>query len=139
MTRGTGDVDDYRRMLGRVADGLDDEVPPAVEAAIGDVIDAATLRARPRPQSALAARAMTLTDDGVTVDGSPIPGTSIAGTDLFWGAEYGGRGRATTRQFPPFSSSGYFLTPALDATEADLTETIGAGVDAAFRPWGGGR
>ena len=64
--------------------------------------------------------------------GSQVTATARA-DELFWGSEFGGGGRPTTLQFPPWQPSGYWLSPAIRRLEADLLDPAHKAVLEAWR------
>lgn len=58
--------------------------------------------------------------------------------DLFFGAEFGGGARPTTRQFRPYNPRGYWFFPTVEADEADngsLMDAAADGLEAAANRW----
>lgn len=72
---------------------------------------------------------------GVTVAGSP--GFSGGGTvgQVFFGAEFGGGARATTKQFRPYRSTGYFWFPTLRADEERIARRYEQALAQIEREW----
>lgn len=65
-----------------------------------------------------------------------LPGHKAAASDLFFGAEFGGGARPTTKQFLPHRGrQGYFLYPAARANGRMFFERWGDAVDKAFESW----
>lgn len=68
------------------------------------------------------------------------PGRLPSGTgtygDVFFGAEFGGGARPTTKQFRPYRSRGYWFFPTIEADEATTLITAAeVGLDAAADVW----
>lgn len=100
----------------------------AAQAVARDVVAGARSYAR-SPQAKLAASTLNAGTQG---DAGTVTSTSA----LFAGAEFGGRGRPSTMQFPPhMGKRGYFLYPWMRANSAKLQKHWDAGVDEAMAPW----
>ena len=66
----------------------------------------------------------------------PTGGLIVADSPVFQGAEFGGRGRPETMQFPPHRGQrGYFFYPAARANADRLNAIWDAGIDKAMAPW----
>lgn len=118
--------------LTRACDKIQNRFEPALakaaQAVARDVVAGARSHAR-SPQAQLAASTLNA---GAQGDAGTVTSTSA----LFAGAEFGGRGRPSTMQFPPhMGKRGYFLYPWMRANSAKLQEHWDAGVDEAMDPW----
>lgn len=81
------------------------------------------------PQQALAARDLSAQSDG---EGATITNDS----PLFFGAEFGGQGRPTTMQFPPYQGKrGYWFYPTARENADRFNQQWADAVDEAMKPW----
>lgn len=127
--------------LARDTRRLADDLPPAVVDAIGviahDLLGRARAAAKTKQQR-LAAKGLKLdtgTSPTLTVSSSTFRGTDRY-TDIFFGAELGGQGRPTTRQFPPYRGErGYFVRPTLKAQDARYRDMIEDAVRDVSKKW----
>lgn len=72
----------------------------------------------------------------ITAGGRQRLGNGTAG-DLFFGAEFGGGARPSTRQFRPYRQRGYWFFPTIEADEdTTMIDAASKGLDAAERAWG---
>jgi hypothetical protein len=61
---------------------------------------------------------------------------SIRAGDVFFGAEFGGRGRPTTQQFPAYRGRvGYFFWPTIRADSQAITRQWETALDALAKTW----
>lgn len=61
---------------------------------------------------------------------------SVRAGDVFFGAEFGGRGRPTTQQFPPHRGrQGYFFWPTIRDDQVKITREWEAALDAIAKDW----
>lgn len=82
-----------------------------------------------QPQQALAARDLSAQSDG---EGATITNDS----PLFFGAEFGGQGRPTTMQFPPYQGKrGYWFYPTARENADRFNQQWADAVDVAMKPW----
>jgi hypothetical protein len=87
-------------------------------------------------QSAMAAGSVRARRDRTPV--IVAGGRSKAGM-VFFGAEFGGQRRKTTRQFRPYrGKTGYWFYPTLRAATPKLLEDYSQALDRAARRWGAG-
>lgn len=122
----------------RVLSRLPGIVEDAAEDAAGDVaaneVPRIVTRARSvGRQAQLAARSVRVGADGiVAATGGGVPAA------IFYGAEFGGGGRPTTRQFRPFRGTrGYWFWPQLLDDADRIAEQVGdAGLEPAAAEWG---
>lgn len=81
------------------------------------------------PQQALAAQSLSYSADEL---GAQIS----ADSPLFFGAEFGGQGRPSTMQFPPYQGKrGYFLFPTARANADRFNEQWVKAIDKSMEPW----
>lgn len=65
--------------------------------------------------------------DGATIE---------CNSPMFFGVEFGGQGRPSTMQFPPYQGQrGYFFYPARRSNEERLFDIWEKGIDDAMSPW----
>ena len=87
-------------------------------------------------QSAMAAPTVRARRDRVPV--IVAGGRSKAGM-VFFGAEFGGQRRPTTRQFRPYKGhTGYWFYPTLRASMPAILDAYSRALDRAARRWGAG-
>jgi hypothetical protein len=125
------------RALSKIDKDLQANVRDASQAIANDLVASARGAAHTRLQ-ALAASALTAKRDRVPVVkvGTSMvrPGTSA--TDIFYGAEFGGGKRPTTRQFPAHKGrQGYFLYPQARAHSSRYMSLWADAIDEAFEAW----
>lgn len=137
-------LDELERDVARLADEVEDralEVLASFTAAEVDTISAAA--ARSGRVARMAARSVQARKGG---DGAELlaggsgrlpTGTGTYG-DVFWGAEFGGGRRPSTRQFPDYRAEGRWFFPTLEADTDDqlpgeVDDEIG---DVVRRVWG---
>lgn len=138
------EVDDLKPFLARVRalpKTAQNEVREAAQAIADD--EAERIRARGRRVSPLAALAAS----SVKSRRDRIPAIAGGGAkrigedggragDLFFGAEFGGRGRKTTQQFQPHRGRlGYFFFDQLREDQDRMLERWQQAVDAIAREW----
>lgn len=81
------------------------------------------------PQQALAAQDLSAQSDG---EGATITNDS----PIFFGAEFGGQGRPTTMQFPPYQGKrGYWFYPTARENADRFNQQWADAVDVAMQPW----
>lgn len=81
------------------------------------------------PQQALAAQSLSYSADEL---GAQITNDS----PLFFGAEFGGQGRPSTMQFPPYQGKrGYFLFPTARANADRFNEQWMKAIDEGMKSW----
>ena len=120
-----------------------DRFPSMIERETADVnrrlveSEVQRIRVRARQTSRLAA----LASRSVRARGGRQPGISAGsggGTPaaVFYGAEFGGRGRRTTQQFQPhLGGRGYFMFPQLRSDEDRIEEAATDSVAPAMKAW----
>lgn len=94
-------------------------------------------------QSAGAARSVKAVFDRVPTirAGGSRKATSDGATagDIFFGAEFGGGSRKTTRQFRPHrGQTGYWYWPTVRSSSADVEEQWASAIDSVLQAWGQG-
>lgn len=119
-------------------------IPPATESAAQHGIDTWTSDEEARIKSAaagvdaqarLAARSVRGAKGRISAGGGMRLGNGTAG-DIFFGAEFGGGARPTTRQFRPYRPSGYWFFPTIESDQdTTLMEAAEDGLDAAADRW----
>jgi len=130
--------------------GLDKETNSAIGDAAGEIAQDELARiennAAGDPLSEVVAQGLTLKRDRFPAIKAGGPGkvTELAGDgrktptygDLFFGAEFGGRGKATTQQFRPHKGrDGYWLYPQLREDAPRMLEQWGEVVDKIVKDW----
>jgi len=130
-------LDEFVRVLGTIPRALDDEFKRVTVDIANDLAAGARNAAR-TPLQALAVR-------GLEVDTSDPPALVVGGTmvrpgtaaiDIWYGAEYGGGRRPTTKQFQPWlGQRGYFLTPVARERGSKYNDMYGAAIEKAMQDW----
>lgn len=96
-------------------------------------------RAARTRQGRLAARSVRSRRDRVptvAAGGARTVRPGVRGGDVFFGAEFGGRGRPSTRQFPPHRGRrGYFMWPTLRADTDRMFKQWSKAVDKIADEW----
>lgn len=120
------DTTEAFRLLDRLpADIQNRIIPRLAEAAADNATEIRAAASRVSRLAALAGRSVTSGRTGSTpyiLGGGPGRLPSGRGTfgDIFFGAEFGGQGRPTTQQFPPYRAEGYWFFPTLNANNEQL-------------------
>jgi hypothetical protein len=130
-------VNQLLRALSSIDRDLQNEVRDASQE-IANNLAASAKNAAHTPLQVLAASGLSAKRDRVPVVrvGTTMlrPGTSA--TDIFYGAEFGGGRRPTTRQFPDHKGrQGYFLYPTASAQSARNMSLWADAIDKAFEAW----
>ena len=93
-------------------------------------------------QSAAAAKTVKAAFDRVPTiraAGSRRVTKHATGGDIFFGAEFGGRGRKTTMQFRPHRGrTGYWFYPTMRGMSEQISREWEASIDGVFHAWGRG-
>lgn len=130
-------ISELLRALGKIPKDLQNDVRDASTEIANDLVNAAS-NAASTPQQQLAATGLKVKRDRVPSIrvGRNMVKPGVRESDIFYGAEFGGRGRPTTMQFPPFRGTrGYFFYPTARAMgEANFKKWTDA-VDKAFAAW----
>ena len=123
-------------VLNKMPKDLDKGVQDASSAIAKDLVSGINQAAH-TPLQRLVVGAIRVKVDKVAVVEVPStlikPGT--AATDIFYGAEFGGGGRPTTRQFPQFKKRGYFFFPTLSARGRQYNTMWADAIDKASKSW----
>lgn len=72
----------------------------------------------------------------ISAGGSGQATTGATFGDLFFGSEFGGGGRPSTRQFEPYRAEGYWFFPTIQDDEDELDDVGRAALAAAGKVWG---
>lgn len=128
------------RVLNKLPKDLQNDVRDASQE-IANALAAGARNAAATPQQNLAATGLKAKRDRVPVvtagAGMLRPGVKVA--DVFYGAEFGGRRRTTTQQFPSWRgndrSAGYFLYPTARNRGKQFAEMWAEAIDKAFKDW----
>lgn len=117
------------RALSKIDKALQADVRDASQAIANDLAAGAKNAAHTPLQNKAAA--------GLKAKRDRIPAVQTAGVkDIFYGAEFGGGRRPSTRQFLPHKGQeGYFLYPYARAHARDYTDQWADAVDKAFAAW----
>lgn len=116
------------RACDKISKDLERKTDAAAEDVARDVVSNARNAAR-TPQARLAASSLTT---GTSGDGATVESSS----PIFTGAEFGGRARPTTQQFPPHKGKrGYFLYPSMRARADQLNKHWENAIDDAMATW----
>lgn len=95
--------------------------------------EAPRIRARAAGASRLArrvAQAVRVRKTGIAVDGNvTLAGKTVPAGDVFYGANWGGGGRPTTRQFDPYRAGDYWFTSQIRDDAERITRTWDQVVD----------
>lgn len=88
-------------------------------------------------QARLAAHGVKASGGRLVAGGSGrLPNGNGTYGDVFFGAEFGGGARPTTRQFRPYKPRGYWFFPTVEADqETTLLDAAAEGLDAAADRW----
>lgn len=132
-------VQQLLRALSKIDKDLQGEVRDASTKIAQQLVDAASRRAV-TPLQRLAMTGIKVRRDripSVAVGRTALPGRpGVKATDVFYGAEFGGGRRATTRQFPAHRGRrGYFLYPAARDNGRRFYGMWGDAIDRAFKAW----
>lgn len=125
------------RVLGQLPKDLQNEVRDASTEIATSLVSGAKQNAR-TPLQAMVAGGLKVKRDRVPVvhvgRGMVRPG--VRETDVFYGAEFGGRGRRTTQHFPAHKGTqGYFLYPYARSHGKAHAELWAEAIDKAFKQW----
>lgn len=123
------------RVLSKLPKDLQAEVRDASQAIADDLVNQSKNAAH-TPLQQKVAGALKAKRDRVPVvkAGGKVDGTPVK--DIFYGAEFGGGKRPTTRQFPTHKGrEGYFLYPTARARGREYSEKWAEAVDKAFKDW----
>lgn len=121
------------RLLDRFPSMIENALEDAAPEILADEVPRIQARAgRAGRQARLAARSVRPGPDGiVAAAGGGVPAA------IFYGAEFGGGGRPSTRQFPPHRGTrGYFLFPQLRDDEDRMVERFAEALDPVADRWG---
>ena len=129
----------FLRVLSKLPKELSDETRDASQEIAGKLVDAAKNAAH-TPLQQLAASTLKAKRDRIpvvtargTAQGHHHP---VKASDIFYGAEFGGGKRSTTRQFLPHQGKrGYFLYPTLRAQGSRYYDEWVDAIDKAFKDW----
>lgn len=125
------------RLLNQLPKDLQAEVRDASQEIANDLVSGAKNAAHTRQQS-MAAAGLKVKRDRVPIVrvGRNTIRPGVKETDVFYGAEFGGRRRPTTMQFQPhLGQQGYFLYPTARQRGRKYAEMWAGAVDKAFRDW----
>jgi len=125
------------RVMNKLPKDLQNDVRDA-SVAIADSLVASAQNAAHTPLTQLAASGLKVKRDRVPVVrvGRNKVRTGVKETDIFYGAEFGGRKRPTTMQFLEHRGKrGYFLYPTARANGRKYSELWAGAVDKAFKQW----
>jgi hypothetical protein len=86
-------------------------LPRATRDAAGDVAREVAARAQARANAQGSVHGHVSSGIGATSEGLTL---NVIEQPAIMGAEFGGGGRPTTRQFPPFTTAGYMVYPELN-------------------------
>lgn len=128
------------KLLNQLPKDLQAEVRDA-SGAIGDQLVAGAKNAAHTPLQRLAAQGLKVKRDRVPVVkvGKGLVRPGVWASDVFYGAEFGGGRRPTTRQFLPHRGrDGYFLYPTARANGKRYHELWAEAIDKAFKDWNKG-
>ena len=117
------------RLPGIVEEGAEDAAREVAASEVPRIVTRASSVGR---QAQLAARSVQARPDGIVgAAGAGVPAA------IFYGAEFGGGGRAATRQFLPFQGTrGYWFWPQLRDDEDRIADQIADGaLEPAAREW----
>lgn len=133
MTASWEGLDQTLDLLGRLPGDLQAAADEELVRFVSDQVGRVKARAgRVGRQQALAARSVRPEDR--TLVGAAGSGTPAA---IFYGAEFGGQRRSTTRQFKPFrGDQGYFMFPQVRDDEGRLIEAGFLAADEIQQEWG---
>jgi hypothetical protein len=125
------DIEGYTEFL-RATDDIKRTLPEAMRTAANEMASewvSAARSAASTAQEQIVGASLLVNSAG---EGSEIQSHS----PMFYGVEFGGRGRPQTMQFPPFQGArGYFFYQARRDNEERFMEIWGKGVDIAMNPW----
>lgn len=125
----TGDATAFLKVLDKCQSNMPKAMAEASRDVASEWVDKAKSFAK-QPQQSKAAQSLV---KGTTPDGGAI----TSSLPWFFGAEFGGGGRPSTNQFPPYQGKrGYFLYPAARANKAGFEKIWTAGVDESMKAWG---
>lgn len=132
-------INQLLRVLNKLPKDLQNDVRDASQG-IADNLAAGAKQAASTPQQRLAALTLKARRDRVpVVTASGTARTGVTARDVFFGAEFGGGRRLTTRQFPPWrgsgSTAGYFLYPTARQRGKRYFEMWAEAIDKAFKDW----
>lgn len=126
------------RILNSIPKDLQDDVRDA-SVAIADDLVAGAKSAAHTPMAQLVVGGLKVKRDRVPVvrvGRNVITARGARETDIFYGAEFGGRMRRTTMQFQPHRGrEGYFLYPTARQRGKHYAELWAESVDKAFKAW----
>lgn len=120
------------RVLDRLPDLVDRLARDAGEASARDEVP------RIKGRAARTGRVQALAARSVRAEGSQLVGAAGGGVPaaIFYGAEFGGGNKPTTRQFDPFRGQrGYWFWPQLRDDEGRLVENFATALDDLEQEW----
>lgn len=132
-------VQQLLRALSKIDKDLQAQVRDASQAIAQQLVDTASSRAV-TPLQRLAMSGVKVRRDripSVAVGRTALPGhPGVKASDVFFGAEFGGGRRSTTRQFPAHRGRrGYFLYPAARDQGRRFYDLWATAIDDAFKAW----
>lgn len=129
-------INQLLRVLKALPKDLQNETREASQSIANDLVSAATAAAH-TPLQRFAASGLKARRDRIPVvatGGTLSPGTRAR--DVFYGAEFGGQRRPTTRQFQPhMGQRGYWFYPTARAHGKEYVTQWGKAIDKAFADW----
>lgn len=124
------------KALNKIPKDLQANVRDASQSIAGDLVAGARNAARTPLQSMVAGGLVAKRDRVPVVKTSGMVRAGVPTRHVFYGAEFGGGRRPTTRQFLPHKGqTGYFLYPYARAHGDDFADRWADAVDKAFRDW----
>lgn len=125
------------KVLGKIPRALEDEFRDVTLKIAEDLAEGAR-NAASTPLQSLAAEGIRVDRDNppaVVVGGTMVrPG--VDATDIWYGAEYGGGSKPTTRHFPDHRGQrGYFLTPVASQRGQTYNQWYAEALDKAMADW----
>lgn len=126
----------FLKVLSKIPKDLQKEIREASESIATDIVSGAKAGAT-TPLQAMVAGGLSAKKDRIpTIRTSGMVRPGVRTRDVFYGAEFGGGKRPTTRQFPPhMGTRGYFLYPYVRAHDDVFVGKWIDAIDKAFADW----